>query len=173
MAVFAEAMGGTDRMVRVVSTQTGVKGGGADLTAPLAVAEGLPLPVESFDARAVTGIRSPRLRGQGAGGEGLDSPKPRRRNRKRRRRARLAALEDHVAAHRYDLALERAVAELRNGGSTGAGVCGRGGIGCNGYTKTLMSLKCKNLSIFVVKFWMLMEIVEGLTSTLHGHQAIV
>ncbi|SMY06891.1 calcium-binding protein [Flavimaricola marinus] len=45
-----------DRLVRVVSTHTGWPGlEEALLTAPLAQAEGLPAPVESFDAYAVTG----------------------------------------------------------------------------------------------------------------------
>ena len=125
MEVFAGTMGGTDRMVRVVSTQTGVKGVEEQiLTAPLAVAEGLPPPMESFDAWAVTGYFSGLLGSEGkvpavkgwiaeslaaaereAAAQGLTG----------------AALEDHVAAHRYDLALDRAVAELRNGSSTGAG----------------------------------------------------
>lgn len=125
MGVFAEAMGGTERMVRVVATQTGVKGVEEQiLTAPLAVAEGLPPPVESFDAWAITGYFSgllgsegklPAVKGwladslaaaeQAAATQGLTG----------------AALDDYLAAHRYDLALDRAVAELRNGASTGAG----------------------------------------------------
>ncbi len=97
MGVFAEAMGGTDRMVRVIGTQTGIKGAEVDiLTAPLLVAEGGKPPYESFDAYAVTGYFSgllgaehklPAVRGwiaeseaaarDKAAADGLTGPRPR------------------------------------------------------------------------------------------------
>jgi len=112
-------------MVRVVATQTGAKGMEESiLTAPLAVAEGLPPPADSFDAYAVTGYFSgllgadgkiPAVKGwiaeslaaaeAGAAAQGLTGD----------------GATAYVAAHRYDLALDRAVAELRDGSSTGAG----------------------------------------------------
>ena len=59
MAVFSAEMGDPARVVRVISTQTGVKGVEEQiLMAPLVVAEGQPPPVESFDAYAVTGYFS-------------------------------------------------------------------------------------------------------------------
>lgn len=123
MGVFAESMGGTDRMVRVISTQTGVKGAEVDiLTAPLLVAEGGKPPAESFDAYAVTGYFSgllgaehklPAVRGwiaeseaaarEKAAADGLTG----------------AEAEAFVTANRFDLAIDRAAAELRNGASTG------------------------------------------------------
>jgi len=57
--VFADA---PDRLVRVVTVQTGWLGLEADiLNAPLVMAEGRPAPAESFDAYAVTGYFSARL----------------------------------------------------------------------------------------------------------------
>lgn len=123
MSVFAETMGGTDRMVRVIGTQTGVKGAEVDiLTAPLLVAEGGRPPAESFDAYAVTGYFSgllgaehklPAVRGWIAESE-ADA----------RSRAAASGLTGQdamafVAQHRFDLAIDRAAAELRDGASTG------------------------------------------------------
>lgn len=123
MGLFAEEMGGTGRMVRVMSTQTGWKGLEEQmLTAPLLVAEGLPPPFESFDAYAVTGYFS--------GGLGAEDKLPAVRGwiaesanaaaeQAKAQGLSGAEAEGYFAAHRYDLALERAVAELRNGASTG------------------------------------------------------
>lgn len=58
MAIWQAAFGAAapDRLVRVIATQTGWLGREADmLNAPLMQAEGLPPPVQSFDAYAVTG----------------------------------------------------------------------------------------------------------------------
>ena len=125
MGVFAETMGGTDRMVRVAATQTGVKGVEEQiLTAPLAVAEGLPPPAESFDAWAVTGYFSGLL---GSGGKipavkgWLAESLAAAEKEAAAQGLTGAALDGYLAAHRYDLALDRAVAELRNGAATGAG----------------------------------------------------
>ena len=125
MGIFAAEMGGTDRIVRVIATQTGVKGPEEQiLSAPLAVAEGLAPPAESFDAYAVTGYFSGLLGTEdrvdvirGWLAESADA-------------ARQAAVDQgltgdgaaaYLATHRFDLAIDRAVAEIRNGGSTGAG----------------------------------------------------
>ncbi|MEZ5798174.1 MAG: hypothetical protein R3D63_12245 [Paracoccaceae bacterium] len=125
MAVFSAEMGDPARVVRVIATQTGAKGAEEQiLLAPLAVAEGRPAPVESFDAYAVTGYFSgllgaehslPAVRGWLA--ESAEAAAG---------AARAAGLEGaeaeaFAADHRLDLALERAVAELRDGASTGAG----------------------------------------------------
>jgi hypothetical protein len=123
MGVFAAEMGGTDRMVRVIATQTGVKGVEEEiLNAPLVVADGLPAPANSFDAYAVTGYFSATLGSEeklplvrqwladsaaaataGAGAMGLTG----------------AAAENHVATHRFDLAVQLASDELRNGAISG------------------------------------------------------
>ncbi|MDQ2066245.1 hypothetical protein Q9295_07665 [Xinfangfangia sp. CPCC 101601] len=125
MAVFADAMGGTERMVRVVATQTGVEGvEDAILTAPLAQAEGLAAPAESFDLWAVTGYFSGLL------GAEHRVPMVKAWIAESAAVTEVAALDKGLrgreltayrAAHRYDLAIERAVAELRDGSRSGAG----------------------------------------------------
>ena len=125
MEIFAAEMGGTGRMVRVVSTQTAWKGlEEAILTAPLAVAEGLAPPAESFDAYAVTGYFSADLGAEqkvpvvkGWIAESLAAAE----SEAAEQGLTGAEAEAHVLAHRYDLALDRAVAELRDGASTGMG----------------------------------------------------
>lgn len=121
MQIFASEMGGTDRMVRVVSTQTGVEGVEDQiLLAPLAVAEGLAAPVESFDLWAVTGYFSGLLGAEhrlemvrGWMAESLASAEVAAEG--------AADPAAYIAAHRFDLAIERAVAELRDGSVSGAG----------------------------------------------------
>jgi hypothetical protein len=123
MGVFAEGMGGTDRMVRVIATQTGVKGIEEQiLMAPLAVAEGLPPPVDSFDAYAVTGYFSGLLGAEhklaAVRGWIAESEAP-----ARDQAAALGLTGDeakaHIAAHRFDLAVQKAAAELQSGATTG------------------------------------------------------
>jgi hypothetical protein len=109
------------RVVRVVATQTGVKGAEAQiLETPLAVAEGTPAPAGAFDAYAVTGYFSgllgaehklPDLRGWIAGSEAAA----------KKATAGMSVEEAgaFVAAHRFDLAIGLAASELRNGGATG------------------------------------------------------
>ena len=125
MAVFSAEMGDPARVVRVVGTQTGVKGAEEQiLMAPLVMAEGLPAPAESFDAYAVTGYFSGLL--------GAENKLPFverwiwESQEDATIKATEAGLKDeeakaYIATHRYDLAIERAVAELRNGASSGAG----------------------------------------------------
>lgn len=123
MGVFAAEMGGTERMVRVIGTQTGVKGIETEiLTAPLLVAEGGKPPAESFDAYAVTGYFSGLL--------GAEHKLPAVRQwiadsalaavaEAETMGLSGAAAEDHVSAHRFDLAIRLAAEELRNGATTG------------------------------------------------------
>ncbi|QYK42266.1 MAG: hypothetical protein KF887_03810 [Paracoccaceae bacterium] len=112
-----------DRLVRVISSQTGWLGlEDQILNAPLVVAEGLPAPRTAFDAYAVTGYfaaalgtpeRLPVVRGwlteslraaaMQADAQGLTG----------------AAREAWLAAHRHDLAIARAAAELESGFVTG------------------------------------------------------
>jgi hypothetical protein len=120
--IWAEVFG--DRpLVRVISSQTGWLGlEGQILDAPLVVAEGLPPPRTAFDAYAVTGYfaaalgtpdRLPLVRSwlaeslrdaaARAAAQGLTGP----------------ARADFVAAHRHDLAIARAAAELADGSVTG------------------------------------------------------
>ena len=125
MGVFSAEMGEPARVVRVVATQTGVKGVEAQiLMAPLAVAEGLAPPVDSFDAYAVTGYFSGLL------GAEAKIPAVRGWLVESAADASAKAVEAgltgdaaavFVATHRFDLAVDRAVAELRNGASTGKG----------------------------------------------------
>lgn len=111
------------RLVRVLSTQTGWKGLEADiLRAPLVIAEGRPAPHLAFDAWAVTayisgGIGSPEkealLRGwlaesraaaeTAADAQGLQG----------------MARADYVARHRFDQAIALALQELRDGAVSG------------------------------------------------------
>ncbi|GAB1360941.1 hypothetical protein MASR1M32_01770 [Rhodobacter sp.] len=125
MGVFAAEMGGTDRMVRVVATQTGVKGAEEQiLLAPRAVAEGLPPPADSFDAYAVTGYFSGLLGSEGKipAVKGWIAESAAAAEKAAAAGGLIGAeAKAFVAIHRYDLALDRAVAELRNGASTGAG----------------------------------------------------
>ncbi len=123
MGVFAAEMGGTDRMVRVIATQTGVKGIEEQiLMAPLAVAEGLKPPVDSFDAYAVTGYFSGLLGAE----HKLAAVRGWIAESEAAARAEAAAqgltgteAEAHVAAHRYDLAVQKAAAELQSGATSG------------------------------------------------------
>ncbi len=120
-----DAGGAPDRLVTVISTQTGWLGRERDiLAAPLYVAEvpGNRPPAEAFDAYAVTGYFSARLGDEdkadtlhgwlrdslsmaeaAADAQGLSAE------------ARAA----HVAAHRYDHAVALAARELRDGSVTG------------------------------------------------------
>jgi hypothetical protein len=126
MAIWTEVFGDTakDRLVRVLATQTGVEGiDRTTLTAPLVVGEGRPPPHESFDVLAVTGYvaamlgaeeKAPLLRAwlaesqaaaeAGAAAGGLSGQ----------------AAQDHIAAHRFDLAVGRAMRELRDGSLSGS-----------------------------------------------------
>lgn len=119
-AVFADQ---PERLVRVLSSQTAWMGLEDDLlAAPLLVAEGLAPPVQVFDAWAVSGYFSagvghPEKAGlltgwlaesraaaeQAGGAQGLTG----------------AALEAHVSRHRFDLAVERALEDLRDGRHSG------------------------------------------------------
>ena len=111
------------RLVNVISSQTGWLGLESEvLTAPLAVAEGLPEPVTAFDAYAVTGYfggilgtedRAPMVRtwledsenraSEAAAAEGLTGQ----------------AASDYIAAHRFDHATALAGRELTDGAVSG------------------------------------------------------
>lgn len=116
--VFADA---PDRLVRVLATQTGWKGLEADiLHAPLVVAEGKPAPHGGFDAWAVTGYFSAGI------GDPEAEPVLRRWLADSRAAAEAAATRlapseraAHVSAHRFDLAIDRAVEDLRDGRHSG------------------------------------------------------
>ncbi|EEW26704.1 hypothetical protein [Rhodobacter ferrooxidans] len=96
-----------DRLVRVIATQTGWLGlEDQILDAPLLVAEGGKPPVQSFDAYAVTGYFSALL------GSDFKTPQVRQWLAESQ-----GAAKD--AKHRYDRAIARAAAELRDGSETG------------------------------------------------------
>jgi hypothetical protein len=123
MALWADAFGGTGRLVRVAATQTAWQGLEAQmLDAPLAVAEGRPAPRGSFDAYAVTGYfaaalgtegKLPLVRGWLA--ESLAAAEAEAAARGLTGAARAA----HVAAHRFDLAVDLAARELADGSVSG------------------------------------------------------
>ncbi len=93
------------RLVTVIATQTGAKGTEIPiLDAPLAVAEGLPPPVLSFDAYAVTGYFAALL--------GSEAKAP----MVRQWLAESAAADP---AHPYAKAFARAAAELQSGAESG------------------------------------------------------
>jgi hypothetical protein len=111
------------RLVNVISSQTGWLGLETEaLTAPLAVAEGLPAPAEAFDAYAVSGYF--------AGGLGTAERAPMVRTWLEESRTRAAAAanaegltgeaaEDYITGHRFDFAFELAGRELRDGAVSG------------------------------------------------------
>jgi len=112
-----------ERLVRVISAQTGWKGLEVDiLNAPLAVAEGRPEPVWSFDAWAITGYfaailggdeKAEMLRGWLADSRDIAEADGRAKG--------LAghALDLHIARHRFDHAVTLAAQELRDGRHSG------------------------------------------------------
>ncbi len=120
MAVWTEVLG-SGRLVRVVATQTGNKGVEDQiLNAPRVVGEGKPPPVQSFDAYAVTGYFAALLGSE----EKVPAVKGWLTESEAAARAGAAHLTEdeaaaYVAAHRYDLADARALAELRDGSTTG------------------------------------------------------
>lgn len=119
--VFAKEPKG--RLVNVISSQTGWLGLEDEaFTAPLAVAEGLSPPVEAFDAYAVSGYFGGVL--------GLDDRQDMVKDWLAQSTAKAQgqaqaqgltgkALEDYVAAHRFDHASELAGRELTDGSVSG------------------------------------------------------
>ncbi|MDO9639014.1 MAG: hypothetical protein Q7J44_10770 [Pseudotabrizicola sp.] len=111
------------RLVRVLATQTGWLGlEDQILTAPEVMAEGRPAPASLFDAWAVTGYfsaglgsdeKAPLVRGWIAQSEAAA------RDAAAAQGLQGAAATDYVAAHRFDRAVEMAVAELESGAVTG------------------------------------------------------
>ena len=111
------------RLVNVIGTQTGWLGLEADvLFAPLAVAEGLPAPATAFDAYAVTGYfggilgveeYAPLVR------EWIAESRARAEAEAQAAGLRGAEAEAYIAAHRYDLATERAGREVLDGAISG------------------------------------------------------
>ncbi|MEB8386043.1 hypothetical protein OO012_02280 [Rhodobacteraceae bacterium KMM 6894] len=111
------------RLTNVIATQTGWLGIEADiLTAPLAVADGFPSPVDSFDAYAVTGyfghVLGTDKRRALIGGWLADSLNA-AEDKARAKGLSGAAFDDDVAAHRYDLAVTWAKEELQTGALSG------------------------------------------------------
>ena len=120
MAIWTEVLG-RDRLVRVVATQTGNKGVEDQiLNAPRVVAEGKAPPVQGFDAYAVTGYVSGLL-GSEAKAAAVKGWLAESRAAAEAGAGHLTGTEAeaYVTAHRYDLADARALAELRDGSSTG------------------------------------------------------
>ena len=123
--IWADVFGeeGKDRLTRVIATQTGWIGLEEQIfDAPLVVAEGRKPPVDSFDAYAVTGYF--------AAGLGSDEKAGVLRNWLAESRQSAQAQADqqgltgaaraaYLATHRFDLATDRAAAELENGFVTG------------------------------------------------------
>jgi hypothetical protein len=123
--IWRDAFGpaGDDRLVRVISSQTGWLGlEDQVLNAPLVVAEGLPAPATAFDAYAVTGyfaaaLGTPERVGVVRGWltESLGSAVMQADAQGLTGQAR----QDWLAAHRFDLAISRAAADLESGFVTG------------------------------------------------------
>lgn len=107
------------RLVNVVATQSGWQGLEADiLTAPLAVADGFAQPIEAFDAYAITGYFGHALgtdRRRALIGDWLEESEAAARAAGVAAGLKGAALDAHIAQHRYDLATARAADELRSG----------------------------------------------------------
>lgn len=122
--IWAEVFRDTpERLVRVIGTQTGWLGlEEMILDAPLVRAEGLPAPAESFDAYAVTGYFSALLGSEekaGAVRGWLAESEAAAAEAARDQGLAGAGATSWIAAHRYDLAVERAARELRDGSLTG------------------------------------------------------
>lgn len=111
------------RLVNVVATQTGWLGLEADiLTAPLAVADGFAPPADAFDAYAVSGYFGHVLgteRRRALIADWLKHSAATARSSGMDQGLTGAALEAHVAQHRFDLATARAAEELRQGAHSG------------------------------------------------------
>jgi hypothetical protein len=112
-----------DRLVRVVAVQTGWLGLEEQiLDAPLLVAEGRSPPVDSFDAYAVTGYFSALIGSDQkfvAVKDWLKQSADAARNEAALQGLSGAQADAHFAAHRFDLAVKLAAAELRDGSVTG------------------------------------------------------
>ncbi|MCX7559228.1 hypothetical protein OS190_06570 [Sulfitobacter sp. F26204] len=112
---------GHAHLVNVISSQTGWLGLEVEaLTAPLAVADGVPAPVDAFDAFAITGYFGGVL--------GLEDRQPMVKSWITESLAKAqantqglseAAATDYVAAHQYDFASEMAGRELMDGAISG------------------------------------------------------
>jgi hypothetical protein len=123
--IWAEVFGDSakTRLTRVIATQTGWIGlEDQILDAPLSVAEGHKPPVDSFDAYAVTGYfaaslgsddKANVLRGWLADSRALATAQADQQGLTGQAR------DDFIAAHRFDLATDRAATELENGFVTG------------------------------------------------------
>jgi hypothetical protein len=111
------------RLVNVIATQTGWMGLEADiLTAPLAVADGWDAPVEAFDAYAITGYFGHILgtdKRRALIADWLSDSAKAAADKGQAEGLTGDALTEYVAAHRFDLATERAAGELRNGAESG------------------------------------------------------
>lgn len=111
------------RLINVIATQTGWLGLEREvLEADLVRAEGLPAPVEAFDAYAVTGYFGAMLGGSNAAKQTSDWLRESlAQAEKDAVDAGLAgqAAMDYVAAHRFDLAVSLATRELRDGQISG------------------------------------------------------
>lgn len=121
--IWAEAFKDPDRLVRVISSQTGWLGlEDQVLNAPLIVAEGGPAPRTKFDAYAVTGYFSALL---GTPEKApvvqawLSASAAEAEARAKAEGLSGQAAADFVFMHRYDLAIARAAAELEAGLVTG------------------------------------------------------
>jgi hypothetical protein len=112
-----------NRLINVIATQTGWLGLEREvLEADLVRAEGLPAPVDAFDAYAVTGYFGAMLGGMDRAEQ--TSGWLRESLAKAQADAAAAGLQgqegtDHVAKHRFDLAVSLAVQELRDGAISG------------------------------------------------------
>ncbi|SEB49564.1 hypothetical protein [Rhodobacter sp. 24-YEA-8] len=123
MAIWAEEIADPARLVRVLSTQTGWLGLEEHILAPKQVTdEGRPAPVISFDAWAVTGYfsgalghedRLPMIRAW------LDESKAAATDHAARLGLEGRSLEAWGEKYGLDEAIERAVAELRDGAVSG------------------------------------------------------
>lgn len=108
--IWAEVFAGqSERLVRVLTVQTGWKGLEADiLNAPLVMAEGLPAPYLSFDAYAVTGYF----------GSNVGAPETADLLHGWLEESRLLARSDPRLGP-FDLAIARATEDLRDGRHSG------------------------------------------------------
>ncbi len=124
-AIWTEVFGAEAeaRLVRVISTQTGYQGLEQQiLSAPLVMGEGLPAPAKSFDAYVIAGYFSGNL------GKEDKVAVVRGWIEESRAAAEKAAVDQgleteaaaaYVAEHKFDLAIQKAATELRDGSVTG------------------------------------------------------
>lgn len=112
-----------DRLTRIIATQTGWLGlEDQILNAPDILASGAPAPASHFDAYAITGYFSGLLGSEDKVSQlrgWLEASEQAARDQATAQGLTGTALADHIARHRFDLAVAQAITEIDTGSLTG------------------------------------------------------